>query len=69
MLKNTENLTAQDETKLKSDLRKLLAALSIAQFGAPKDLNHVRNVYSSQKLDHLDISELLLKVINTSINC
>lgn len=58
----TSNLTAEDERKLKLDLWNLLAALSIAQFGAPKDLNHVTNVYSSRKLDDLRVSEILSKV-------
>jgi len=55
-------MTAEDERKLKQDLRNLLAALSIAQFGAPKDLNHVTNVYGSRKLDNLRVSEILSKV-------
>lgn len=61
-LEEPGNLTAEDERKLKLDLRNLLAALSIAQFGAPKDLNHVTNVYSSRKLDDLRVSEILSKV-------
>lgn len=55
-------MTAEDERKLKLDLWNLLAALSIAQFGASKDLNHVTNAYSSRKLDDLRVSEILSKV-------
>lgn len=58
------NLTDENKRKLKSDLEKMLAALSIAQFGAPKDLNHVKNVYGSRKLDDLLISHLLFTVIS-----
>lgn len=62
---NDEKLSLNSK-KVKADLQNLLAALSTAQFGAPKDLNHVQGFYNIKKLKEVHISKMLRQVCTPS---